>query len=282
MRIRLQNELLLLDMVAILLIIVISFFPSSVWRIALGLPFALFCPGYTLVAVLFPRGSALESIERVALSFGLSIVAVPLIGLILNYSPWGIRLYPILVSVTIFIIATSVIAWYRRRRLPEGEAFTVSLNLRLPSWRGQSSVNKVLSIILIVVILGTIGTLGYVIATPKAGETFTEFYVLGSEGKAENYPGEALVGKEQTVTVGIINREREPVSYRLQVRIDGITNNELGPLVLGHNERWEEVVSFTPNLVGNNQKVELLLYKGDGSLPYLAPLHLWVNVKEQR
>jgi len=30
-----------------------------------------------------------DGIERVALSFGLSIAIVPLIGLVLNFTPWG-------------------------------------------------------------------------------------------------------------------------------------------------------------------------------------------------
>ncbi len=117
MRIRLQDELLLINILAILLIIVITFFPSNVLRIILGLPFLLFLPGYTLITVLFPRKRILDGIERVALSFGLSIAVVPLSGFVLNYTPWGIRLYPILISLTIFLIITSVIAWYWRQRL---------------------------------------------------------------------------------------------------------------------------------------------------------------------
>jgi len=85
MRIRLQNELLLVNILAILLITIIAFFPSNVLRIILGLPFMLFFPGYTLIAALFPKRNALDSIERVALSFGLSIAVVSLVGLILNY-----------------------------------------------------------------------------------------------------------------------------------------------------------------------------------------------------
>jgi len=65
-----------------------------------------------LIAALFPRRNALDSIERVALSFWLSIAVVPLIGLILNYPPWGIKLEPILISITIFIVVASLIAWY--------------------------------------------------------------------------------------------------------------------------------------------------------------------------
>jgi uncharacterized membrane protein len=47
----------------------------------------LFFPGYTLISALFPRKDSLSGVERLALSFGLSIAVVPLIGLILNYMP---------------------------------------------------------------------------------------------------------------------------------------------------------------------------------------------------
>ena len=280
MKIRLQNDLLLLNVLTILLIIIITFIPSNVLRIILGLPFVLFFPGYTLIATLFPRRDALDSVERVAWSFGLSIAVVILIGLMLNYTPWGIKLYPILISVTIFILATSVIAWYQRRRLGEVERFSVSLNLSLASWRGQSFIDKTLSVILIVAILGATGTLGYVIAKPKAGERFTNFYVLGLEGELENYPKEVVVGEETKVIVRIVNHEYETVSYRLEVRIDEVRSNEVGPLVLGHDEAWEDTVSFTLYTVGNNQKVEFVLYRSEQREPYLKPVHLWINVKE--
>ena len=144
----------------------------------------------------------------------------------------------------------------------------------------RSFIDRILSIILIVAILGAMGTLGYVIATPKAGERFTEFFVLGLEGKAIDYPRELKVGKEGRVIVGIINREHETVSYRLEVRIDGVRNTEVGPLVLKHDEKWQEIVSFAPGRIGDNQKLEFLLYKNGENEPYLKPLYLWVNVKE--
>jgi len=63
------------------------------------------------------------------------------------------------------------------------------------------------------------------------------------------------------------------------VRIDGVKHKELGALVLEHDERWEEIVSFTPDRAGDNQKVEFLLYKNGENEPYLK-LHLWLKVKE--
>ena len=281
MRIRLQNELLLVNVLAILLIITITFFPSNVVRTVIGLPLVLFFPGYTLVAALFPRKNTLDGIETVALSFGLSIAVVSLIGLILNYTPWGIRLYTILISVTILIVVTSIVAWYRRRRLAEAERLTVSFHLSRALWGGQSSVDKILSAILIVAILGAIGTLGYAIATPKVGERFTEFYVLGLEGKAVDYPRELKVGEEGRVIVGIGNREKVEAIYRIEVRIDGVKNSEVGPVVLGYGQTWEKIVNFTPDRAGEAQKVEFFLYKNRESEPYLKT-NLWVNVKEQK
>ena len=78
---------------------------SPALRIPLGLAMVLIVPGYALIAALFPRRTDLDSIERIALSFGLSIAVVPLIGLGLNYTPWGIRLTPVVISLAIFTVS---------------------------------------------------------------------------------------------------------------------------------------------------------------------------------
>ena len=79
-------------------------------RIILGLLLVLFLPGYSLIAALFPRRDDLDGIERIALSFGLSIAVVPLLGLALNYTPFGIRLLPILVVLSVFTVSLAVVA----------------------------------------------------------------------------------------------------------------------------------------------------------------------------
>ena len=94
-------------------------------RIILGLLLVLFLPGYSLIAALFPRKDDLDGIERIALSFGLSIAVVPLLGLALNYTPFGIRLVPVLVVLSVFTVSLAVIAGVRRLGLPEGERFVV-------------------------------------------------------------------------------------------------------------------------------------------------------------
>ena len=94
-------------------------------RIIFGLPLVLFLPGYSLIATLFPRKDDLDGIERIALSFGLSIAVVPLLGLALNYTPFGIRLTPILIVLSVFTISLALGAYVRRSMIPEGDRFCV-------------------------------------------------------------------------------------------------------------------------------------------------------------
>jgi len=89
-------------------------------KIILGLPLVLVLPGYALIAALFIRKDDLDGIERIALSFGLSIAISPLLGLALNYTPFGIRLTPILTVLSVFTISLAIGAYVRRNRIPEG------------------------------------------------------------------------------------------------------------------------------------------------------------------
>jgi len=91
--------------------------PLVVLRWVLGFAFVLFLPGYLAIEALFPKGRELDSLERLAFSVGLSLALVPLIGLFLNYSPWGLRLDPIIISLTILTIGLAVVALVRRFRL---------------------------------------------------------------------------------------------------------------------------------------------------------------------
>ena len=92
MRARAWTDLIVINLLVLVLVIIILLSPSNVLRIILGIPFVLFFPGYILMAALFPRKESMDNVQRVALSFGMSIAVVPLIGLVLNFTPWGITL----------------------------------------------------------------------------------------------------------------------------------------------------------------------------------------------
>ncbi|MDD2613674.1 MAG: DUF1616 domain-containing protein [Methanosarcina sp.] len=256
-------------------------------RNVLGLPLVLFLPGYSLIAALFPAKSDLDGIERVALSFGLSIAVVPLIGLGLNYTPWGIRIHPILISLSTFTFIMCGLAYLRRAKLPESEAFDISFRATALSLKteimgsSESKLDKALTVFLIFSILLSVVTLAYVVLSPKEGEHFTEFYLLGPEGKADNYPTKYILGENGTVIVGVVNHEYSPVNYTMEIKLENksmFLPENLKHITLTHNETWEEPVILTPEFEGKNMKLQFLLFnETDKSVPY-RDLHLWIDV----
>ncbi len=98
-----------------LIVVLISDPPFLYLRYALGSALVLYIPGAVLMEALYPS-SELESLERFALSIGLSLAVVPLIGLFLNYTPWGIRLEPVLCSLVLFSLIIGFIAVVRKYR----------------------------------------------------------------------------------------------------------------------------------------------------------------------
>ncbi len=269
-------------------LIILPPFNDSPVRTMLGLPMVLFLPGYALIAALFPGKDDLDGIERIALSFGLSIAIVPLIGLLLNYTPWGIRLLTVLVSLTFFTLAMVLIARYRRRSLGDN-AFTVSFRQMYVSFKHEmfteqeTRFGRMLNVTLILLISISLLTLAYVMITPKQGEKFTEFYILKSEGIVDNYDTQLESGERVDVIVGIVNHEYTMVNYSLEARLDNESldiPSTFQHISLNHNETWEQPLSILPDDTGSAMKLQYLLYR-DGSFtePY-RELHLWINVTE--
>jgi len=218
-------DLLTIIILSLVLDLLIFYAPDSLLRKALGLVFVLFFPGYVFITALFPNRKELDNLERLALSFGLSIAIVPLIGLGLNYTPWGIRVKPILVSLTVFNVIFALIAVYRREKAfdPWVPWITLERIKEELEWDRASKLDKALTIILIVAIVTSVGTLAYVITHPKPGERFTEFYILGPTGKAADYPTHLRVGQNGTVIIGIVNHEGRNVTYYVEIWLVNLT-----------------------------------------------------------
>lgn len=296
-------------------------------RIILGLPFILFLPGYVFIATLFPekgtkitkketnentntdnssednldQNRGIDGIERVALSFGTSIAITPLIGLILNFTPFGIRFGPIIVSIGGFTLIFTAIAAYRRQKLPIEERFKVPYKKWVEGFRSEfldpeSRTDKILNILLLLSILLAITSVGYAVFVPKSGEKFTEFYLLteneNGELTASNYPTEFRIGQSKPIVVGIGNHEHTPMNYNISVQLQKIkfkntssnnslnntnTNNtsinisildsqeldRLSSPVIDHNTSWHTNYMITPTMAGDRQRLLFLLYKGE-------------------
>jgi predicted nucleic acid-binding protein len=98
-------------------------YPWVYLRYVLGTIFVLWLPGYSFIKALFPTQvpikvatETLDTILRIALSLGMSLALVPMVGLLLNYTPWGVRLTPIVLSLLALTIVFSTAAMIREHQ----------------------------------------------------------------------------------------------------------------------------------------------------------------------
>ncbi|QAU13477.1 DUF1616 domain-containing protein [Halorubrum sp. BOL3-1] len=247
-----------------------------------------------------PDPEGIDGIERV----GLSIAIVPLIGLVLNFTPWGIRLVPIVVAVAGFTLISVAVAARRRHALPPTDLFSVPYRTWLTTARAElvepeGRTDAALNVLLVVSILLAIGSVGYAVAVPQQGEQFSEFYLLtenpDGELVADDYPEQLEQGERAELIVGISNNEYERTAYTVVVQLQEVTQegNETQVInrqeidrftaTLDHNTTHHEQHQLQPTRTGENLRVQYLLYDGE---PPETPtqetayrdLHLWVDV----
>jgi uncharacterized membrane protein len=288
-------------------------------RTVLGVVFVLFVPGYALVAALFPAarrdyaagdkirdGESLTGIERAALSLGASITVVPLVGILLNFSPPGLQLVPLVISLTAFVLGSTIIAVYRRQSLSPEDRFELPWRELLERARAgvqenDSRVDTVLNVLLVLSVVVATVSFAYTVAAPQSGESFTEFYLLtetpNGELTAGGYPSEFVAGEPRSLVVGVENQERHPVNYTVVVELHQVeTENDTTRMLqtvrlrsfetrLEHNESWQRRHSLAPELLGEELRLTYMLYRGappETPTPENAyrELHIWVDVRE--
>jgi uncharacterized membrane protein len=294
MKITVRNEFIIILILGLVLLGLIALDvqgvpgPLAMLRLLLGLAYVLFMPGYALQAALFPADDELDGPERLALSFGLSIAVVPPIALILDQLPWGLRLWPIVIAEALVITLFSAIALYRRSRLPVEQRTVLSVDVDPGGWwAAQDRTNRVLYTVLFSALLMAAVSAAAIVLLPKPGEAFTEFYILGPEGLAENYPREAVAGQPLSVTLGITNREGDAQRYRVDVHNGTHHIGALDTIQLDHEETYEAPITFAPVKLGDDVQIRFLLYRegdaGDQNAaeeePYRS-LRLWIRVTE--
>ncbi|RXA21940.1 DUF1616 domain-containing protein [Methanosarcina sp. MSH10X1] len=256
----------------------------------LGIPMMLFLPGYALIAAFFPAKNDLDAIERTALSFGMSAAVIPLTGIVWNYSRWGVSFLPVLVSLSIFTFAMCGLSYLRRGKLPENEAFEVSFRAMALQFKAEflekseSRLDKTFTVFLILSILLSTTVLVYAIIGPKEGEHFTEFYILGPEGEADNYTTNFTLEQSGTVIVGVVNNEYRPMNYTMELKLENKSlplPESLQKISLAHNETLEEPLEFVLPFRGRNMKLEFLLFnETEKTIPY-RDLHIWIDVMKE-
>jgi uncharacterized membrane protein len=110
--------------------VVLAVSAPSLLKSILTLPLVLFLPGFALSILLFKR-DALGIPERLLISVGLSVALSALIGLILNWTPWGLQ--PATLGIALLVVmAVEIVGiifirreWFGVTSLPINPAFTL-------------------------------------------------------------------------------------------------------------------------------------------------------------
>jgi uncharacterized membrane protein len=248
-------------------------------RIGLGLVFVLFVPGYALQAALFPGVDDLDGIERLGLSTGLSVALIPALALLLNWLPWGLRLWPIVISLVMVTVVFSLAALVRRWMIPTQERYIPSVDFHIKGWWAtQERTNRRLYALLSGTLVVALLSAGMIAILPRSGERFTEFYMLGSDGLAESYPRQSTAGQPLDVTIGIRNQEGVAASYRVEAQDGQGLIGQAGPFSLKTGEQIEAPLTFTPQQTGDDVLVTISLFRDNQSEPYRT-LKLWLKVE---
>ena len=243
---------------ALLLIVVAFALPDSLLPIILGFLFIILLPGYAILAALFPAAKDLSSLERIAISFALSVAISPIVAIGLNYSDLGASISMVLLILAAITLIMTLIALFVRGRtkfpyLPPGLGKKKGASFA----RRKGNQHKVIAIALVVAIVVTAGGLAYLVTNPPQSESFTEFYILNQNGNTTGYPQNLIVGQSASVRLGIVNHENRPVNYTLEVWLSNTTvvNNQTNVQTMYFFESTNITLPNVPvSLVQNDTK----------------------------
>ena len=258
-------------------------------RVILGIPLLIFFPGYALVSVLWPSKS-LENIERIALSFGLSIAITAIVGIAMHYTA-GLSLASIVMGLLVLIILLSGLAFFQRSKISEDEAF--EFEIPKPISIIPDSKPEMFIVILLAACLIISGiTFGYLVTRPVSGESYTEFYIMDINGTTQNYPVNLSINEVGQVIVGISCNEYNYTEYEILFGLEntgdtGLTSTWEEPQVMNsmtltrhnvsleHDGTFEDICEFRFTSPGIYKIVWELEMNGQDTN---YQVHLWVEV----
>jgi uncharacterized membrane protein len=257
---------------------------------SVAVAFVLCAPGYAVVAALFPRaggdeeGDAIDWVERLALSVGVSVAALAFVGLAFAIAPWEIRVVPVVLTLAVIAVGVAGVGAYRQWSLPPAERVGASLE----RWAERTSAglfasdgrSRLLNALLVVCLLVATASVVYAVAVPRGGAAFTEFYVVSETETgdlvAADYPATFDANQTNAVHVGLTNHEHREMEYVVVVaaqRVPGENDSlevrdqrELTRVraSVEPNETWTRKLNVTPEVErtpdGQDERLRLVLY----------------------
>ncbi|WP_101298341.1 DUF1616 domain-containing protein [Halegenticoccus soli] len=282
-------------------------------RFLLGVPFVLFLPGYALLTALFPRRSARERDsfgthvlvqgitldERLALSFGTSLLVVPILMLALGVAG-TITIETTLGVVGGFIFLAGLVGAIRRLRVPKADRFRLPFGAWSDAVRQRAArtgaAEKVVTALLLLGVVAAGSSFAYAFAVPPDGNDFTGFSLLTQSGSGElvagGYPDEIAQGESVPLVASIENHGDSATDYTVVIELQRVDGNGEVTEQRELNRLTREVAAgetatirhtVTPTMTGRNLRLQYLLYEGEPPADPSAAnadrdLHIWISV----
>lgn len=134
-------------------------------------------------------------------------------------------------------------------------------------------------VLAIALVLSLAGVVYVALVPPQTGDTFTEFYLLGPNGNASEYPTNLTTNETGTVIIGVSNHERKSVEYRVRVTRNGTQTAER-TISVADGETREFRVNLTAPADPGRYRFRFLLYNETSPDPYLRT-RLWIQVRNE-
>ncbi|WP_135822882.1 DUF1616 domain-containing protein [Halostella litorea] len=271
-------------------------------RAAVGVPLLLFLPGYVVVAAAFPgrpdaatpdrflagraddAPAGVDGVERAALAFGMSVAVLPLLTLAIAASPLALAA-PAVVAVFVGAVCLgAAVAAVRRMRIPADARFRVPAARWAAELRGavlgtdRRSVGVVNAVLVLSVLLAA-GTMGYALAAPQDGESYSSIALLTENEsgglEADGYDTNLTRGETTDLVVSVENSEGSETNYTVVAVVERVEPTAEGVRVLerqeldrfgatvGPGEMWRQRHAAAPELVGDDLRLTYYLYRGD-------------------
>jgi len=245
-----------------------------VLRLIVGLIFLLVLPGLALVSALFPRQADLNGIERLALAVGTSISITAGVAALLNFTPWGIELSSMVISIGLITILFAVVGYYRLRNTADDREAVQSARENKSVRMGGLLFGIAVAILMLAF---GINTYHAVIGEPE--ENITQLFLQSADGSRLEGPIEVGVGEPVSFMIGVVNHEHAAMPFTVEI-LNNDSVEQIDDFYLENSESWTSTYALHIDNSGENQEVSIFLYKGSEKTPYRT-LHMWVTARAE-
>ncbi len=255
MLIRKQSDLLLSLLVAVSLsALILLKIDIQVVRPVLAI-FLIILLGHTVLTV-WSRGLVLHQAVRMLLAIMLGLTITALVGLVLNYTPWGLTPQSWVLALSGLVVMHVMIAFIQRWQFTE-----VVEQIHPLSFNFGQGVMLILAVLVvgISIMVAQIGSLNQ----PRPG--FTQLWMTADPSN-----------NSSATYLGIRNEEADTVTYNLVVTQGTEVLQDYQTVQLRAGETWQRSVDLN-SLTEKSVPVEAVLYRSDKpDVPYRS-VKLWLK-----